>query len=169
MLRRLARRCPSLAARAVGTSGAAAATAAGAPRPHGVPYREKHDDAQGGNQYDVDELHKNPRYLKLGAAEGPLPAALSFVRCVAQGGRRNAAPTSLLESRRASFSTPRFQRQKSLFMADLCPQPICSSIPISRTASAAIQATAHCQSTTPTAQREPSSRLTAATAATQGV
>ena len=43
------------------------------------------------------------------------------------------------------------------------------SIPISRTANAAIQATAHCQNTTPTAHLRPSSLRMDATAATQGV
>ena len=44
-----------------------------------------------------------------------------------------------------------------------------TNIPISRTASAAIQATAHCHSTTPAAHLGPSSRRMEAMAATQGV
>ena len=49
------------------------------------------------------------------------------------------------------------------------PHAMPSSNPTTRTISAAIQAMPHCHSTTPTAQRRPSSRLTEATAATQGV
>ena len=43
------------------------------------------------------------------------------------------------------------------------------TIPISLTISATIQATTHCHTTTPTAHLEPSSLLTDAMAATQGV
>ena len=49
------------------------------------------------------------------------------------------------------------------------PYPAPSAMPISRTSTAASQASEHCQSTTPMAQPWPSSRLMAAIAATHGV
>ena len=49
------------------------------------------------------------------------------------------------------------------------PHAMPSSSPTTRTISAVTQAMQHCPSTTLTAQRRPSSRLTEATAATQGV